>query len=212
MPVGLTWQWFGLYRGVGLDTIGYSCNVCWMCCAMDATMKIGWGGGCRVLTIRPGNQQVFQSILHYARRWVLRRPGYCSKSSDSHGLPRPKQNKLTRKTSPSENICTVVVCTLYTYIYIIICPQLTCTTDSFLNPSRKRARATCPLYSSSKSLSMCSLQSERQYILEFGNMQIVWDFAVCPWARLASLVVWYYLTSCMRRGFRLASLLPFLTR
>lgn len=81
-----------------------------MRCAMDATMKIGWGGGCRVLTIRPGNQQVFQSILHYARRWVLRRPGYCSKSSDSHGLPRPKQNKLTRKTIQSEN--------MYMYMYM----------------------------------------------------------------------------------------------
>lgn len=88
--------------------------------------------------------------------------------TSSHGKP------VRRKLCTWICTCTVVICTLYTYI----CPQLTCTTDSFLNPSRKRARATCPLYSSSKSLSMCSLQSERQYILEFGNMQLVLDFAI----------------------------------
>ena len=102
------------------------------------------------------------------------------------------QNKTSSHGKPSSRklctcICTCTImygCSMHT-IYIYVCPQLTCTTDSFLNPSRKRARATCPLYSSSKSLSMCSLQSERQYILEFGNMQIVLDFAIFCWLSLS---------------------------
>lgn len=131
MPVGLTWEWFGIYRGVGLDMIGYSCNVCWMYCAMDATMKIGWGGGCWVDV--PATWQSDLGISKCFNRFLCTAWGFKTSRLllQKQWLTWPSKTKTKQAHTENHPVgkyvhvyvhvrsCTVVICTLYTYTYVL---------------------------------------------------------------------------------------------